>query len=426
MKKRTKVLTLLSMFLLIVSIVLINESVKLSASTYNPSNTYYIEVDVDDPMTIEEIVDYIDLKASLGEADLSDYIVNVNGLEYISFVLLRPQAFMRALDDYELEFEVVSPYGVTSTFKVVALVKDMSAPEIIPEYSKLSYTFLESDIDSGKAYSIIENSIVAVDNMDLFDVDKCVEGIEYNEDSEKYIAKLALTDREENKALVDIEIVILNDKRIRIEMDSAYSIISPELEMQVGAIIEYANIKAYTADDTEVKVQIDGDSEEVLTEPGIYFVDLFAESEEGDYVMAQHIIFVPDQNAPTFFLDESKVIVENSKLYTKKDFENIIRMKVGNKKFIYEVVEDQYTENYTQAGEYNYEVEVTFLDEEGNESLEKTRLNFVMKVMENEKQINNDIQKLSTFAKFWETIKKIGQKIFAVIKWPIQYLGKFF
>ena len=426
MKKRTKVLTLLSMFLLIVSIVLINESVKLSASTYNPSNTYYIEVDVDDPMTIEEIVDYIDLKASLGEADLSDYIVNVNGLEYISFVLLRPQAFMRALDDYELEFEVVSPYGVTSTFKVVALVKDMSAPEIIPEYSKLSYTFLESDIDSGKAYSIIENSIVAVDNMDLFDVDKCVEGIEYNEDSEKYIAKLALTDREENKALVDIEIVILNDKRIRIEMDSAYSIISPELEMQVGAIIEYANIKAYTADDTEVKVQIDGDSEEVLTEPGIYFVDLFAESEEGDYVMAQHIIFIPDQNAPTFFLDESKVIVENSKLYTKKDFENIIRMKVGNKKFIYEVVEDQYTENYTQAGEYNYEVEVTFLDEEGNESLEKTRLNFVMKVMENEKQINNDIQKLSTFAKFWETIKKIGQKIFAVIKWPIQYLGKFF
>lgn len=426
MKKRTKVLTLLSMFLLIVSIVLINESVKLSASTYNPSNTYYIEVDVDDPMTIEEIVDYIDLKASLGEADLSDYIVNVNGLEYISFVLLRPQAFMRALDDYELEFEVVSPYGVTSTFKVVALVKDMSAPEIIPEYSKLSYTFLESDIDSGKAYSIIENSIVAVDNMDLFDVDKCVEGIEYNEDSEKYIAKLALTDSEENKALVDIEIVILNDKRIRIEMDSAYSIISPELEMQVGAIIEYANIKAYTADDTEVKVQIDGDSEEVLTEPGIYFVDLFAESEEGDYVMAQHIIFVPDKNAPTFFLDESKVIVENSKLYTKKDFENIIRMKVGNKNFTYEVVEDQYTENYTQAGEYNYEVEVTFLDEEGNESLEKTRLNFVMKVMENEKQINNDIQKLSTFAKFWETIKKIGQKIFAVIKWPIQYLGKFF
>lgn len=426
MKKRTKVLTLLSMFLLIVSIVLINESVKLSASTYNPSNTYYIEVDVDDPMTIEEIVDYIDLKASLGEADLSDYIVNVNGLEYISFVLLRPQAFMRALDDYELEFEVVSPYGVSSTFKVVALVKDMSAPEIIPEYSKLSYTFLESDIDSGKAYSIIENSIVAVDNMDLFDVDKCVEGIEYNEDSEKYIAKLALTDSEDNKALVDIEIVILSDKRIRIEMDSAYSIISPELEMQVGAIIEYANIKAYAADDTEVQVQIDGDSEEILKEPGIYFVDLFAESEEGDYVMAQHIIFVPDQNAPTFFLDESKVIVENSKLYTKKDFENIIRMKVGNKKFTYEVVEDQYTENYTQAGEYNYEVEVTFLDEEGNESLEKTRLNFVMKVMENEKQINNDIQKLSTFAKIWETIKKIGQKIFAVIKWPIQYLGKFF
>lgn len=426
MKKRTKVLTLLSMFLLIVSIVLINESVKLSASTYNASNTYYIEVDVDDPMTIEEIVDYIDLKASLGEVDLSDYIVNVNGLEYISFVLLRPQAFMRALDDYELKFEVVSPYGVTSTFKVVAIVKDMSAPEIIPEYSKLSYTFLESDIDSGKAYSIIENSIVAVDNMDLFDVDKCVEGIEYNEDSEKYIAKLALTDSEENKALVDIEIVILNDKRMRIEMDSAYSIISPELKMQVGEIIEYANIKAYAADNTEVQVQIEGDSEEALTEPGIYFVDLFAESEEGDYVMAQHIIFVPDQNAPTFFLDESKVVVNNSKLYTKKDFENIIRMKVGNKKFTYEVVEDQYTENYTQAGEYNYEVEVTFLDEEGNESLEKTRLNFVMKVMENEKQINNDIQKLSTFAKFWETIKKIGQKIFAVIKWPIQYLGKFF
>lgn len=428
MNKNSKIkfLSLLSLFMFVAATFMITESIKVNAAAYDSASTYYIEVDVDDPMTIEEIMEEIELGASLGTTDLSDYIVSVNGFEYINFVLLMPQAFMRALNEYELQFEVASPYGVTSHFKVIAVVKDMSGPELITEYSKMSYTFLRSDVESGKAYSVIENSVVAVDNVDLFDVKKTVQEIEYNEEVSDYITKLSLTDKLNNETLVDVEVKIINDMRIRIVMDSAYSLIETEKEFETSEILESAGIKAYDTDGTEVPVQIQGEYPQYLTEPGIYVIDLKAETEDGDFTMAQHIIFVPNLNKPIFFLDENKVIVNPSKLYTKKDFENIIRMKVGNRAFTYEVVEDNYTENYTEVGEYDYEIEVTFCDEEGKPTLEKTKLNFVMKVIENEEKLQVENNELNFFERIIEIIKKIGQKIFGVIKWPIQYLGKFF
>ena len=93
-----------------------------------------------------------------------------------------------------------------------------------------------------------------------------------------------------------------------------------------------------------------------------------------------------------------------------------------NKKYVYELVNDQYTKNYKEEGLYDYEVELSYLNEDGSLSGEKERISFVLEVVEMEDVKEDGFKNISSFT---ISIKKIGQILYGIIKWPIVFLGTY-
>lgn len=427
MKRKINILLVLSIFIFTFVFMGLNHTI-LKADIYNPDLNYIYEVDVDNPKTINEIIEDINLQAFIGEEDLSNYIINVNGADYTNQVLNRSQAFMRNLGDYELEFEVTSPYGVTSKCKILVVVSDKAAPLVLEEYSKLEYTFLRSDIESGKAYNVIKNSIVAVDNHDMFNIFLRVGEVDFsNVVDNKCVINVEVYDTSYNTTNQNVTINIIDDLGVRITMNSAYTILDPELTLSPEDIMERINVQATDSEGNQLEITIDSPAPEYYNEAGIHTLTMKATDSKGNFNIADHIIFVADKNAPSFFIGTTRVFVYSDSLYSNEQFENIIRMKAGgNRDYNYTVVNDQYTDNYNKPGEYDYELELVYLNEDGSESDEKLDLHFVMKVVDTNKDSGEIVSEFNFFKKLWNGIKKIGEIIIDVIKWPISFLETYF
>ena len=84
--------------------------------------------------------------------------------------------------------------------------------------------------------------------------------------------------------------------------------------------------------------------------------------------------------------------------------------------YTYEVLNDEYSENYDQNGEYEYEVLLTY--EDGNEEV----LHLTMRVIDDEEIKEVEIKKPNFFKKVWEFIKSLCIILFKIAIWPIEVL----
>ncbi len=425
MSKKKIYKTFISVFVFILMF-MCGIEIKLNADDYNESYEYYLTVNVDEPLTIEEIVEAINLQAMVNDESVTDYIVCTNDSSYIEKVLNPAAAFQRELGVYEITFEVTSAVGVSSNFKIYIDVKDLTAPKMIKEYSKTHFKFTKSDVMVEKAHDIIVNSIMAFDNCSLFEINKYVQIIAFDAASPTgiYNGIVYMSDDAGNESEYSISIEIVDDVFIRFTMNSAFTIVSCEEKKYSSDFIESAEIKAYGLEGETLEVKVKNDNDVILDRPGIYFLEYVASDNDGNYSITKHIVNVIDTNKPQFTLDESKVYVVTGTRLSHNDFDTIIRMKINDSRdYVYEVINDQYSESDGDLGQYEYEIELTYLNEDGDLSEEKKKLSFIIEVLEEVKTQNNEpIWYLET----WDIIKKIGQKIIAIIKWPISFLETYF
>ena len=401
------------------------DCIKLMASDYDVSKTYVYEMDVDSPLSIEELVSEIGLEAIYDEEYINDYIVLVEDSSYIKDVLNKGSSFMRRLGEYTLIFKVTNQFGQSSQCEIIVDVKDMTAPVLIEEYSKLEYTFYKSDLISEKAYNIIKNSILAFDNCERFNVRKELEEKDWNEvvGGNEYSINLCLYDSYDNENDVEIIIDVIDDTLIRFEMDSPYSIVSSADKISPISLITSQNISAFDSKNNKLNISLDGKYAEYLTHTGINVISFKAEDQNGNSSIIQHLVYVIDSNEPYFTLDESKLVVYSNELFTVEKLENLIKMRASkNKKYVYDLVNDQYTKNYKEEGLYDYEVELSYLNEDGSLSGEKERISFVLEVIEMEDVKEDGFKNIGSFT---ISIKKIGQILYGIIKWPIVFLGTY-
>lgn len=425
MKSKKIILLAFAIAIFFLSMHMFIDCIKLMASDYDASKTYVYEMDVDSPLSIEELVSEIGLEAIYDEEYINDYIVLVEDSSYIKEVLNKGSSFMRRLGEYTLIFKVTNQFGQSSQCEIIVDVKDMTAPVLIEEYSKLEYTFYKSDLISEKAYNIIENSILAFDNCERFNVRKELEEKDWNEvvAGNEYSINLCLYDSYDNANDVKIIIDVIDDTLIRFEMDSPYSIVSSADKISPISLITSQNISAFDSKNNKLNISLDGKYAEYLTHTGINVITFKAEDQKGNSSTIQHLVYVIDSNEPYFTLDESKLVVYSNELFTVEKLENLIKMRASkNKKYVYELVNDQYTKNYKEEGLYDYEVELSYLNEDGSLSGEKERISFVLEVVEMADVKEDGFKNIGSFT---ISIKKIGQILYGIIKWPIVFLGTY-
>lgn len=394
----------------------------LSKNTVNAQETYledlYYETDVNDPASIEQIMEDLNLEAIDQDGhDYTNRLVYVNSGEYINSVLNQPLSYTRLTGTYALSFRAYDNNGNFSTLIVTVNVVDNTAPTILNQYSTLSYTFYMSEVQDhlNELYTIVKGGVFAYDNVNMFDVRKDIESYKITTSSKagQYTLKVYVFDESGNSSAVNVTVNIIDDIYPYFTMENAFMISSVDDELTPEDIEEYAGVEAYDAYGASLSVEYDFNTgySKNNTVPGVY-VYTFSATDSRDLTSSiEFILLVRDTIGPTITYDDSMLIAISDKVYSEDNLNAVIKFRTGRTDYTYEVICDEYSENYNVEGNYNYKILLTFSTGEQEE------MGFVIKVID--KKLDNDELVTKTNFSFLGMLKKIGQIIIGIIKWPI-------
>lgn len=389
------------------------------ASTYNPNKTYTIWTDVNRPDTIEEIMEIIDLQADFKGQDVSNSIIYVDSSNYINEILNMPQPCMRKLGSYIITFEAFAPNGNSSTCQVIVNVEDREAPYILSIYTKNEISISLNEVNKF-GLDFVEERILknvrAYDDFDQFNLDYDTDTSSVLMKAGDYNATVTISDQSGNNISHTMTIHITDDIKPRFEIECDYIIAGVNDGYTIDNIIDRAAIVAFSSDNVDIEVHIRTDSlPSSFNTAGVYIIPVYA-TYQGLTSEFNFYLEIVDESAPSFSLDETVLTVTNRNLCTQNEIEAFIDLKAKSMNYTYEVLNDEYSENYDQNGEYEYEVLLTY--EDGNEEV----LHLTMRVIEDEEVKEVEIKKPNFFKKVWEFIKSLCIILFKIAIWPIEVL----
>ena len=391
----------------------VGERVKITRVTSGTSNqavafsaeNYSIRVAVDNPMTINQMMDAINLRAIDG-FNGQVTISYSDQDEYVSHVVNRNNVKERELDIYRITFTASDTNNNSSSLLVKVIVEDRVAPVIDSSDSTLEYT--RSYTAACLSKSSLENAISANDNYaspeDLtVNVDCSNYSANYNVVNVYYLP-LTITDPSGNSTSGQITIRVIDDVAPVINGSNIFDT-SYTSDITASEIVSKCNIEASDAIDSSVEVGIVSDSyTSNKYTPGTYAIVLMATDDSENSSTFTINVNVTDNIKPYFLINKTTLIVENGYAYTPSEIidaaisSGLIRTDYTD----IEVIEDEYTDNATTEGTYLYRLRVTY----GDGLEEYVDINF--KVIGE----NKEIVKVKWYVKignfFVRTVTKIG------------------
>ena len=399
------------------------------ASTYDQNKTYYLEVDVNNPDSLEEIMEKIGLTAYDHGNDITETIVSVRSNDYIEDVLNQPTASKRRLGNYDIIFQAEDPRGNTSTMTVIAKVVDRDGPQLLDLLTSNTVSISVNEITKF-GEEVIEKRILdnvrGVDNHDLFNVEYSVDCSAVQAKNGSYNAQVTITDQSYNSNTFTIRVDIYDELKPRFKVTTEYLFADIDNDFTATSLIELAGIEAFDSHNNHIDVSLkEGENGGPYNTAGIHIITYEAREEDKVSYFDFYLEVFEDVDI-TFDLDETVLVVSSSNVasYGNK-IDDLIRLKTHQENYTYEVIKDDYSENCDNPGDYNYDIVVTF--EDGREE----EMHFVMRVItevseggesEEENTNNIEIKKPSFFEKAWRIVLKAITIIFGIFKWPFTLL----
>lgn len=368
---------------------------------------------VEDPISIEELIETIELKAiDEVDGDLSDKI-SYEGADYLTYVLNK-DVHERSLGFYPITFTVKDKANNEAQCVINIEVIDDQAPVIDVSKSILKYELSMED-EPLTLKQIIDN-IVVTDNH-LFSHRIITD--EYTSNPHErgvYPITIEYYDVSNNRNSVTVKVSVKDKKPPVITMDATTITKSYKAGLKVTELLAELNIVAL--DDCDGKVDYFITSDEYTgneNKVGKYLVSIAAKDYSGNSVSKNVIVKIIDDIAPVFYYNELVVNITIHEKLNLSQFKEILlkNNSVSNKEFSLEVIEENYSENYNQEGQYEVGLKVIYTD---------TTYEY-QKIVIN---VHKPAQKKSWFANILYVIKKILQAIWNIISWPFKKLFALF
>lgn len=400
----------------------------LHAATYDKRKIYSLEIDVNDPDSLEEIIEKIGLVAYDNGLDVSNTIVSVMTSGYIDDVLNQPTPSTRKLGSYFLDFQAEDSRGDCYMMEIIANVVDKEAPQVWTLMTDSQVGISLNEI-SKFGREIIERRVLShvrgIDNHDLFDLDYSVDYSDVQEKNGTYNAYVTITDKSSNSCDYTMHVQIYDELKPRFEVSREYIIGVADDNYTASSIITAAGLCAYNSANNEVTVSLkEGENPGPYTTPGVYIIKY--EAKEGSLVSSFDLYLeIMGESEVTFELDETVLVVSGASSVSSLNsrLDDLIKLRTHQENYTYEVVNDEYSENSETPGDYNYDLVVTF--EDGREE----EMHFVMRVIsetpkeESTKEESTiSTKKPSFFEKAWRIVLKAVTIIIGIFKWPFTLL----
>ena len=334
-----------------------NQAVAFSAENYS------IRVNVDSPISINQMMEVINLRAIDGYNGQVNIGYN-DPDEYVSHVVNRNVVSERELGTYNITFTASDTNNNGSSLLVRVIVEDTVAPAINTSQSTLQYD--RSYTESAISKSTLENAIRASDNYS--DFEDLIVSVDYTNYSthynvvNTYILPLTVTDPSGNVTNGQITIRVIDDIAPVISGSNTFDT-SYTSDITANEIVNKCNITASDAIDDSVEVGIIGDtySSNKYT-PGNYSIIVQATDDSENSSTFTINVNVTDNIKPYFLINKTTLVVENGYAYTPNEIldaaisSGLIRADYTD----VEVVVDEYTNNESTEGTYLYRLRVTY------------------------------------------------------------------
>lgn len=381
-----------------------------------------LEVDVNNPMTLDEIIENAQIEAHSASIDYTNSIVCLYSDGYFANVLNQECISLRKLGDYNMFLEAENQSGRRSYLELTVRVVDKEAPEFITSYCKSKLTIKVAEIDNSMTNlkSYILKNVKAHDAHDVFDLNYSVDVTNVEKKEGNYNVIVEAKDKSGNASIYNIQIQVLDDKLANIIFADGhdYMIGSINDNITLNLITGYANPVAFDNNQNHLDISCNYNDNMVFNEVGMYEI-IYSASYAGENLNAVFYLEIIDEDIE-FTYDEKLLVVKKDDLYTYDDINNVIKMYANKNEYTYEVIEDGYSENYDKIGDYRYVVQIHY--EDGTEE----DLNLRFKVIdENEhltKEDNLEIKKPNFFEKVWQFLKKMAIILYKIMKWPFTML----
>ena len=386
-----------------VKIIRITNNTNTQAMAFSLEDYSYV-VSVDDPKTIEQIInacgirayDHRDGEKEISYTDTNNYATKVTSVNDVK---------SRTLGNYNVSLSASDDKNNNASLIVKLMVKDVASPVINTDASTLLYE--RSYNDALLSDEAIISGIVASDNYyDNEDLIVTVDTDAYKAgyaSVDNYNVLVSVSDPSGNISESNIVIRVVDLVAPIISGASSFST-SYTSDISAWEIVEKCGIEAVDELDGIVELTITYDSYTANKHtPGNYTITVSAVDSSSNQASFTINVTVTDNITPYFLVNKTTLIVENGYAYTPSEIlstaisSGLIRLDYTN----VEVVTDEYTNNETTEGEYLYRLRVTYA-----EGVEYVDIN--LKVINNK----NDVTKVKWYVKignfFAKPLKKVG------------------
>lgn len=383
---------------------------KVASSTSNQSvaftsENYSIRVNVDSPITINQMKEMINL-TSIDGYNGQVSVSYTDSDEYESYVVNVNNVWQRELGTYNITFTSTDTHHNSSSLLVKVIVEDKVAPLINTASSTLEYSV--SYTASAISKNTIEDAIRATDNYyeheDLIvSADYAYYSSHYNVVN-TYNVPITVSDPSGNYTNGLVTIRVIDDVAPVVTGSNTFDT-SYTSDITASEIVSKCNLVATDAIDNDVQMGIVNDSytsNKYL--PGSYSIVVRAEDDSGNTADFTISVNVTDNIRPYFLINKTTLIVENGYAYTPSEIvdaaisSGLIRTDYSD----IEVIVDEYTNNEKTEGSYLYRLRVTY-----NDGLEEY-VDINLRVLGEDKEV----VKIKWYAKvgnfFVRTFTKIG------------------
>src|SRR5690554_1026917 len=368
---------------------------------------YYFYTSVDNPISISQLLEISGLSAyDEVDGDLTDQIVAGADSGYTREVYEIIEINERQLGTYPIEFTVADNSGNSASCTINIIVEDVTAPVLNIDNSILTYCReFDGDIIS---IDTIVNNIDIIDNYD----DEITWEVKKNDyiDNEEILGnyEIIITFQDFSKNNTDVSIWMKNQDTTPpvITMCSETYEVSYSKDMSLTSIVESLEVNATDNYDGTINFEI-LENDYNGSQVGTYNIVIKATDSSNNSSTKQITIEVVDDENPNFYIDKNIIVVESGQVLSENNFVDILKIRniVMEKDFDYQIVTNNYTDNYNNPGKYEVEIKITY--ENGEEENHKLYFDVVSETIE-----------AGFWKKLWLTIKKIFQAIWNIIKWP--------
>lgn len=391
------------------------------------SPSYYYYTKVDHPQTAEEIKEDLELEA-YDELDgcLNSSITCEMSQDYQEKVLNVPNVSERTLGTYDFKYQAKDSSNNVASLIIHVIVIDDVRPTIHEGSSTLEHT-LEVYRDTISKERICLG-IEATDNYDAkSDLNyEVVSGNYFELDRPPvgdYPVIVRVTDSSQNYSEVTVTIHVVDTTAPVITANQTSITQSYQLQTEIHELLKTLNIRVtdnYKVSDPNTYTIGNDEYTQNLGKIGDYKVVIYAIDEYSNVGTLEITIHIVDEIPPVFYLDTSKVYVSIRTKLKKNDFIALLENdnKIKDTFYRVEVIEDTYTSNATEEGEYLYQLRVLY--DQGNYEDYKF---FVHVVSED---IPTSAHKISFLTRVGNFFKKIGKVLWDILRWPFQKLRDLF